>query len=129
MNFKYIILFLGLFYSNVFFGQAYVKFHNIPTEIKQKSAFVQGLKIKYNLPKKGFMYVSLLRNDIAIGNAVVPVKRGKRIVDCNITVWEEKNLKKKGDYKYRINVWEGAKDTFSERMVDPIEFSSITVVN
>ncbi len=130
MNYKSIVVLLfSLFCSNLFFGQAYVKFNqDPPKQILRKSSVIENIEIKYNIPKSGYMYVALLRNDIPIGNTIVPVKRGKRVVLCNIYIWEDKTLKLKGDYKYVINIWEGEKDSFQTRILDPVEYGGVEVV-
>lgn len=100
-----------LLISSQSFAQAYVKFEETPPmEIGVKDKYIKNIKIKYNVPTRGQLYVTLLKDGKGIGNATMEVTRGKRIVKCNIAIWEDQIISKKGKYEYRLLVLKKKKD-------------------
>lgn len=112
------------------FSQPYVKFFETPTmEIKQKSNYINGFKIKYNVPGNGFLYLTLFKNGKPIGNSVKKVTRGKRIIETNIFIWDGgQTLTRKGDYVYRLEIYKGSENDFSKRVAKAPNISGIKVV-
>lgn len=108
--YKILTVILLLFASQAF-SQAYVKFEETPPmEIGIKETRVKNIKIKYNVPSKGQLYLTLLKDGKAIGNSTIEVTRGKRVVNCTVAIWDGKLITKKGKYEYRLQVLKGKKD-------------------
>ncbi|WP_010182415.1 hypothetical protein [Aquimarina agarilytica] len=127
-EFKLIITLFVLLFTSSMLSQPYVRFDKQPpTQIVQKTKVVEGFFIEYNVPTNGYLYLALSRDNASIGNCVLPVKRGKRKVFCSIFIWDEKTLKVKGDYKYTLDIWKGAKDSFREKMVPQVVFDNVEV--
>ncbi len=103
MKFLYLISALSLLLSSSAVAQPYVKFEEQPPmEITIKERFIKNIKIKYNTPSNGVLYLTLLKDGEGIGNSKHKVTRGKRILNCNITIWDDKEITKKGDYTYKL---------------------------
>lgn len=127
----YKILVVGfMLFTTQLFSQEYVKFIETPPMIvEQKSNYINGFKIKYNIPTSGFLYLTLFKDGKPIGNSVKKVTRGKRIIETNLMIWDGGNsLTRKGEYIYRLEVFKGPKNDFTKRITKATPIDSIKVV-
>ncbi len=127
----YHILLLGvMLFAAPAFGQKYVKYVTPPpTEIPQKSGYINNIDVKYNIPEAGYLYLTLFKDSKPVGNSVHKVTRGKRSVRCNIFIWDGgKSITKKGEYKYKLEIYKGPENDFNEKIIDAPDITEIKIV-
>lgn len=127
----YKFLLLGLlFFTAPIFSQEYVKYIvEPPKKIQQKSDYIYGAKVKYNIPTSGYLYLTLFKDSQPIGNSVHKVTRGKRELKCDIFIWDGgKSVTRKGVYEYRLEVFKGEENDFNTSITKAPVIRGVEVV-
>ncbi len=125
-----ILLGVMLFFASPIFSQEYVKYiTKPPTEIAQKTSFINNIDVKYNIPTSGYLYLTLFKDNKPVGNCVKKVTRGKRMVKCDIFIWDGgKSITKKGKYFYKLEIYKGSQNDFSNKLTNAPIIYNIKVV-
>lgn len=126
-----ILTVLFILFTSHSFAQAYVKYEEEPPMIlQQKSDYIKGFKLKYNIPASGYLYITLLKDGVAIGNSSEKITRGKRVIETNLMIWDGgASLTRKGEYAYRLVICESEKrGDFSRKVAEAPLIEGIKVV-
>lgn len=129
-SFYKLLLFAVTLISSQLTAQEYVKYETLPPSIiQQKVDYINGINVKYNIPGSGYLYLTLFKDNKPVGNCVKKVTRGKRIIKCDIFIWDGgKSITRKGNYEYRLEIYEGPENNFNDKITAAPVIKNVKVV-